>query len=96
MKLGINRTLRTLSSERFLLEVDGKPDSGVLDVHYIENGIVDGTLILLDEKLASEQATGELLQLIDDQLLPMVSFEEDNLTITVVQGKVLGAATRTA
>jgi hypothetical protein len=96
MKLGINRTLRTLSSERFLLEVDGKPDSAVLDVHYIENGIVDGTLILLDEKLASEQATGELLQLIDDQLLPMVSFEEDNLTITVVQGKVLGAATRTA
>jgi hypothetical protein len=65
-------------------------------VHYIENGIVDGTLILLDEKLGTEQATGELLQLIDDQLLPMVSFEEDNLTITVVQGKVLGAATRTA
>lgn len=96
MKLGINRTLRTLASERFLLEIDGQADAAVLEVHYIENGIVDGTLILLDEKLGTEQATGELLQLIDDQLLPMVSFEEDNLTITVVQGKVLGAATRTA
>jgi hypothetical protein len=42
------RTLRTTSSERFLAQREGR-DAAALDLHYLANGTVDGTVILLKD-----------------------------------------------
>lgn len=39
------RTLRTSSSERFLATRDGK-DVAAVDLHYLANGTVSGTVVL--------------------------------------------------
>lgn len=90
MSFRIVRTLRTASSERFLVQPKDGTDGAVLDVHYLPNGDVAGTLIVLDVALQSIDQTQELLQFIDESLLPMASLNERNLSFTVVHGKVSG------
>lgn len=85
----ILRTLRTPNSERFLLNAAGS-DVAALDVHYLPNGTVDGTLIILDEKKLPEESIPDILTQIDDQIFPHVSLKEGNLHFTVVIGRTLG------
>jgi hypothetical protein len=84
------RTLRTPSSERFLLQSEVDSDGAALDLHYLANGNVVGTLVVLDASLQSDEMMQKLLQFIDESLLPMASLNERNLTFTVVQGNVVG------
>ncbi len=44
--LSWKRTLRTASSERFLVKREGK-DVAAVDLHYLASGTVGGTVILL-------------------------------------------------
>lgn len=90
MSVAFSRALRTASSERFVLHLPDGKEVGAVDLHYLENGTVSGTVVLLDEKLADEKTIVNILQAIDDILLPGVSLEEDNLSFTVVSGKVVG------
>jgi len=90
MSVAFSRALRTASSERFLLHLPDGKEVGAVDLHYLADGTVAGTVILLDEKLAEEKTILNILNSIDDILLPGVSLEENNLAFTVVSGKVLG------
>ena len=86
------RVLRTPHSERFLLKKQGQ-DCAAVDIHYLQNGRVDSTLIILDEDAIPESVIPDVLREIDEILLPHVSIEEHNLAFTVVVGRVLGAFT---
>jgi hypothetical protein len=77
MNLTWKRTLRTASSERFLAQRGGD-DVAAVDLHYLANGTIAGTVIILK---------GSAL---DDEFLPDVDLEHGNLTYTVVLGEVLG------
>ena len=90
MPIAFSRALRTTSSERFILhESDGK-EVGAVDFHYLADGTVSGTVILLDDKLAAEETVLNILKSIDEILLPNVSLEANNLAFTIVSGKVIG------
>ena len=83
------RTLRTASSERFLAQRDGR-DTAAVDLHYLSNGTVAGTVILLKDAEWREADVHALLGSLDDEFLPDVDLEHGNLTYTVVVGEVLG------
>ncbi len=83
------RTLRTCSSERFLATRDGK-DVGAVDLHYLADGAVAGTVILLKEAGWKEADVPKLLESLDEDFLPDVDLETGNLNYTVVMGEVLG------
>ncbi len=83
------RTLRTASSERFLALRDGR-DAAAVDLHYLANGTVAGTVILLKDAGWQESDVPGLLSSLDDEFLPDVDLEHGNLTYTVVLGEVLG------
>lgn len=83
------RTLRTSSSERFLATRDGK-DVAAVDLHYLANGTVSGTVILLKEAGWKESDIPGLLQSLDEDFLPDVDIEHGTLTYTVVMGEVAG------
>ena len=83
------RTLRTSSSERFLATREGK-DVAAVDLHYLANGTVVGTVILLKASGWKEDEIPKLLQSLDEDFLPDVDLEQGNLTYTVVMGEVLG------
>jgi hypothetical protein len=83
------RTLRTPSSERFLALKDGK-DAAAVDLHYLSNGTVAGTVILLKEAGWKEDDVPKLLTMLDEDFLPDVDLESGTLTYTVVQGEILG------
>ena len=89
MKLEVIRVLRTPYSERFLLQKDGK-DAAALDLHYLTNGKVSGTLIVFEGGGFTEKDIPTVLARIDEILLPEVSIAEHNLSFTAVIGKVLG------
>jgi hypothetical protein len=90
MALHYSRTVRTESSERFLLQSDSGHDSAALELHYLGDHRVVGTLIILDERIFPESKVPELLKEIDEKLLPDVSMEEGQLSFTVVSGHVVG------
>ena len=90
MALHFSRTVRTESSERFLLQSDSGHDSAALELHYLGDHRVVGTLIILDERVFPESKVPELLKEIDEKLLPDVSMEEGQLSFTVVAGHVVG------
>ncbi len=48
MNITWKRTLRTTSSERFLAQREGR-DAAAVDLHYLANGTVAGTVILLKD-----------------------------------------------
>lgn len=91
LKIRFTRAMRTASSERYLIDINGNGvDDAVLDLHYAENGTVVGTLIIMTESLATEEIVCEVLQQIDACLLPQVSLEQGNLRFTVVKGQLCG------
>jgi hypothetical protein len=89
-RLTWKRTLRTSSSERFLALRDGN-DVAAVDLHYLPNGTVAGTVILLEDVadgLADEDVPS-LLSSLDEDFLPDVDLRHGNLTYTVVRGRVI-------
>lgn len=84
------RIVRTASSERFLLQVEGR-DAGVVDLHFTSNGTVAGTVVLLEDGGIGDDAVPALLTRIDEVLLPDVAVDNHNLFFTVVRGKVVGS-----
>lgn len=84
------RTLRTASSERYLLQVEGK-DAGAVDLHFLPSGTVAGTVVLLDGGPISDDEVQGLLSHIDETLLPDAAISQDNLFFTVVRGHVVGS-----
>jgi hypothetical protein len=89
MNLTWKRTLRTPSSERFLAIRDGK-DLAAVDLHYLANGTVAGTVIILKSSGLKDADIEPLLSSLDDEFLSDVDLEHGNLSYTVVLGEVLG------
>lgn len=83
------RALRSPSSERFVAQRDGK-DAAAVDLHYLQDGTVAGTVIILEGSGLDESHIAELLHSLDDEFLPGVDLGSGSLTFTVVVGKVLG------
>jgi hypothetical protein len=90
MKVHFTRALRTSSSERYLIHIDGTGDDAALDLHYLADGTVAGTLIILDKQYAAKELISSIVEEIDRTLLPSVSVTEGNLSFTVVKGSVIG------
>lgn len=86
----IVRTLRTSTSERFLLQKNEGQDSAAVDLHYLDDGHVAGTVFLFEHAGIKDAEVPEFLRYIDEVLLPSVSLEERTLTFTVVRGHVVG------
>jgi len=84
------RTLRTSSSERFVAFRDGKEVAAV-DLHYLANGHVSGTVILLRDAGWNESDVPKLLASLDDDFLPDVDLKQGTLTYTVVVGELMGS-----
>ena len=89
MNLTWKRTLRTATSERFLALRNGA-DAAAVDLHYLANGTVAGTVILLKGSGLDESNIQQLLSSLDDEFLPDVDLDHGNLSYTVVIGEVLG------
>jgi len=68
---------------------DGE-DVSAVDLHYLRDGSVAATVFLFEDGEITEDRVPELLQYLDEALLPEVSLDEHNLSLTVVQGRVLG------
>jgi hypothetical protein len=83
------RTLRTNTSERFLAFRDATEVAAV-DLHYLANGTVAGTVILLVSAKWSDADIQSLLSSLDEDFLPDVDLAHGTLGYTVVKGEVLG------
>ncbi|MSU27597.1 MAG: hypothetical protein EXS27_06730 [Pedosphaera sp.] len=68
---------------------DGK-DVAAVDLHYLANGTVSGTVVLLKEAGWKEADIPQLLQSLDEDFLPDVDLASGTLTYTVVLGEVVG------
>jgi len=90
MRFKFVRTLRTPTSERFLIQSEEGRDVAGLDIHYLFDGTVTGTLIVLDDTISAEQEIETLLHFLDESLLPMANLDEKNLSFTVLRGEVIG------
>ena len=86
----IIRALRTPSSERYLLQMQAGQDSGALDLHYLPNGNITGTLTVFDHAGINPDQIPDVLRYLDEILLPDVSLDDKHLHFTVVIGKVVG------
>ena len=89
MNITWKRTLRTASSERFLAHREGR-DAAAVDLHYLPNGTVAGTVILLKDAGWKESDLPALLGSLDEDFLPDVDLDHGNLNYTVVIGEILG------
>lgn len=89
MNMNWKRTLRTASSERFLLLRDDR-EAAAVDLHYLASGTVAGTMIQLPGWNWSDEEIQELLKEFDEDFLPDVDLSQGNLTYTVVRGEVVG------
>lgn len=83
------RTLRTLSSERFLA-LKNEREVAAVDLHYLADGTVSGTVILLRDAGWKEEHVPKLLASLDDDFLPGVDLAHGTITYTVVIGEVIG------
>ncbi len=83
------RTLRTSSSERFLGQKDGQ-DAIAVDLHFLGDGTVAGTVIMLETAGLNEPDIPKLLASLDEDFLPGVDLSSGNLTFTVVTGRLVG------
>ena len=90
MNITWKRTLRTLSSERFLAQRNDK-DVAAVDIHYLTNGHASGTVILLREAGWKDEDVSGLLSSLDDHFLPDVDLSQGTLTYTVVIGELMGS-----
>lgn len=91
MNLRFVRTTRTPSSERYVLQNPAGEEEAALELHYLTDGRATGTLILLGASKVADHEVADLLKQIDETLLPDVSFEEGNLSFTVVRGTLTGS-----
>lgn len=82
------RILRTPYSERFVLRNGAGEDFAALELHFLVDGTVTGTLILFEQAKVLEAEIPQILKQIDEELLPEVSIQERNLSFTVVVGRV--------
>lgn len=89
MNLTWKRTLRTPSSERFLA-LHKDQDAVAVDLHYLANGTIAGTVIILKNSGIKDEYIPALLSALDDEFLPDVDLSHGNLTYTVVRGDVIG------
>ncbi|MFM2169868.1 MAG: hypothetical protein RI957_97 [Verrucomicrobiota bacterium] len=89
MNITWKRTLRTPSSERFLAIHQGK-EAAAVDLHYLPQGTISGTVIVLKSAGIKEEDIPLLLSSLDDEFLPDVDLNEGNLSYTVVVGEWLG------
>lgn len=96
MQVCFTRVLRTASSERYLLHIDGQGDDAALDLHYVDGGRVVGTLIVLDKKYAAKDVVAEILEQVDRFLLPDADLNDGNIEFTVVKGTVIGGFSASA
>ncbi len=90
MGFSFDRTVRTETSERFLVQLEPGKDAVAVDIHYLPGERVAGTVIILDEKSFPEAKVPALLKEIDERLLPGASVEDGKLQFTVVAGRVVG------
>lgn len=65
-------------------------DVASLDVHYLGDGSVVGTLVILCDSVSAEDEIKAVLQYFDESLLPMASLDEKNLSFTVLRGHLVG------
>ena len=84
------RTFRTMTSERFLVQKKEGEDSAAIDLHYLADGHVAGSVFLFDHAGIEDAQVPDFLKHIDEALLPWVSLEDRTLTFTVVRGHVVG------
>ena len=89
MNLTWKRTLRTTHSERFLATRSDQ-DVAAVDLHYLADGTVAGTVIVLEDAGLREDEVPALLRQLDEDFLPGVDEREGSLMYTVVIGRVLG------
>ncbi len=89
MKATWSRMLRTPSSERLMARLDGREVAAV-DLHYLEGGVVSGTVVILRESGLRESEVPALLSDLDESWLPGVDLRAGNLSFTVVLGDVMG------
>jgi hypothetical protein len=89
MSLSWKRTLRTPSSERFLAQRSGQ-DAAAVDLHYLPNGTIAGTVILLKTAGWQESDVPALLKSLDEDFLPDADLSHGNLNYTVVLGEIVG------
>jgi hypothetical protein len=89
MSFSWKRTLRTASSERFLGLQEGVEVAAV-DLHYLGDGRVAGTVILLRGHAWDEERVRGLLRSLDEDYLPEVDLASGGLVYTVVIGEVWG------
>lgn len=68
---------------------DGK-DVAAIDLHYLANGTVAGTVILLKDAGLKEEDIQKLLSSFDEDFLPDVDLAHHTLNYTVVMGEILG------
>ncbi|MDB6035560.1 MAG: hypothetical protein JWM16_5898 [Verrucomicrobiales bacterium] len=61
-----------------------------MDLHYLANGTVSGTVILLKESGWKQEDVPSLLASLDEDFLPDVDLAQGTLTYTAVLGEVLG------
>ena len=90
--LSFTRTLRTSSSERFLVHAAKITDVDIaaIEVHYLDNGVVAVTVIILSDEHTDDDFVKCLIETIDLRMLPMACISEGDLNLTVVAGRVLG------
>jgi hypothetical protein len=89
MPIHWKRTLRTSCSERFSAYREGI-EVAFLDLHYLQDGTVSGTVVLLREAGWSEDDVPDLIASFDEEYLPDVDLALGNLIYTVVIGDILG------
>ncbi len=73
------RTLRTASSERFLAQRGGD-DVAAVDLHYLANGTIAGTVIILKGSGLDESNIQPLLSGLEDEPLPDLDLEHTSPT----------------
>lgn len=83
------RVLRSSTSERFLAMRDGR-DAAAVDLHYLADGTVAGTLILLEGSGLADGDVPALLKELDDDFLPGVDLWSGSVMFTVVAGRLVG------
>lgn len=86
--LQFTRVVRTPHSERHLLREDDR-DLGALDLHFLPEHKVAGSLVLFDGAPTDETSVAALLTAIDERLLPDTAMSDGDITFTVTVGRVL-------
>lgn len=98
------RTLRTQSSERFVA-IRGTHQVAAVDLHFMPDGTVHGTVVLFTEAPPvaddeggkgepiswREEEVPDLLASLDEDLLPAVDVTAGDLVYTVYTGKLMGS-----